>query len=67
MLDAGIDKAHRDTVLGHSLQGMDAHYLVPIEDSLRHAMDRFSKWLDKQLADASASVDQNVDQNKKRT
>ena len=67
MLNAGIDKAHRDMILGHSLQGMDAHYLVPTKHSLREAMDRFTKWLDKQLADAFASIDQDVDQNEKRT
>lgn len=67
MLNAGIDKAHRDMILGHSLQGMDAHYLAPNENSLTQAMDRFTEWLDKQLADASASVDQTVDQDRKNT
>jgi hypothetical protein len=34
MLNAGVDKVHRDLILGHSLQGMDIHYLAPSEDDL---------------------------------
>ncbi|UCF83345.1 MAG: site-specific integrase, partial [Desulfobacteraceae bacterium] len=49
MLTAGVDKAHRDMILGHSLEGMD--YLIPTEDSLKEAMDRYTKWLDGQLAE----------------
>ena len=26
MLDAGVDKIHRDLIFGHSLKGMDVHY-----------------------------------------
>jgi integrase len=59
MLLAGVDKAHRDAILGHSLKGMDAHYIVVGDDSLTSAMDKYTKWLDGQLF--SASVDQNVD------
>jgi len=49
MLSAGVDKAHRDTILGHSLHGMDVHYLAPTEESLSEAMDRYTKWVDEQL------------------
>jgi hypothetical protein len=49
MLAAGIDKAHRDVILGHSLQGMDVHYLVPSEESLRGAMDRYRRSLDNEI------------------
>ena len=28
MLKAGIDKVYRDTILGHSLGGMDINYMV---------------------------------------
>ncbi|MEW6669442.1 MAG: hypothetical protein AB1512_29875 [Thermodesulfobacteriota bacterium] len=45
MLAAGVDKAHRDMILGHSLQGMDVHYLSPREESLKEAMERFTLWL----------------------
>jgi integrase len=34
MLSAGVDKVYRDTILGHSLQGMDVHYMAPSEDDL---------------------------------
>ena len=61
MLNAGVDKAYRDTILGHSLQGMDAHYIAPDEDSLKRAMEKYTKWLDKQLE--SANLDQTLDQN----
>ncbi|MGA1824119.1 MAG: tyrosine-type recombinase/integrase [bacterium] len=69
MLNAGIDKAHRDMILGHSLKGMDAHYLAPSEEDLTKAMDRYTQWIDKNLSKTSlsvdlisASVDLNVDQ-----
>jgi hypothetical protein len=29
MLRAGVDKALRHTILGHSLKGMDMYYLKP--------------------------------------
>ena len=62
MLSAGIDKVHRDLILGHSLQGMDVHYIVADENSLRLAMEKYTRWLDKQIAESLASVDQTVDQ-----
>jgi hypothetical protein len=52
-------------ILGHSLQGTDVHYLSPREDSLKEAMNRFTRWLDEKLEQASATVDQNVDQKAK--
>jgi len=58
MLRAGLDKALRDTILGHSLEGMDAFYLKPTEEDLKEAMGKYTQWLDGQLD--SASVDQNI-------
>lgn len=60
MLKAGIDKALRDKLLGHSLQGMDAFYLKFTDDDLRQAMDTYTKWLDQQVK--KIKVDQSVDQ-----
>jgi integrase len=60
MLNAGMDKPHRDTILGHSLKGMDAHYIVPTDESLTRAMDKYTKWFDREVF--SANVDQTVDQ-----
>jgi len=57
MLNAGVDKVHRDLILGHSLQGMDIHYMVPSEEDLHQAVSRYTAWLDKRL---SANVSQNV-------
>ncbi len=45
-----MDKVYRDTILGHSLQGMDIHYMVPSEDDLHRAMAKYTEWLDGQLA-----------------
>jgi hypothetical protein len=45
-------------ILGHSLQGMDVHYLVSEEDPLKEAMGKYTKWLDVHLD--SANVYQNV-------
>ena len=53
------DKVHRDTILGHSLQGMDAYYIVPTDESLTKAMDKYTAWLDDQQD--FANVDANVD------
>jgi ornithine carbamoyltransferase len=60
MVNAGVDQVHRDIILGHSLHGMDVHYMAPSEDDLRRAMARYTEWLDSQLN--LQSVDQNVDQ-----
>jgi integrase len=62
MAAAGLDKAYRDVILGHSMQGMDVHYLVPTEDTLKREMARYTQWIDSQLANASANVDHPVDQ-----
>ena len=59
---AGVSGVCRDLILGHSLQGMDTHYIVPSEETLTQAMDKYTRWLDDQIAKSVASVDQNVDQ-----
>ena len=59
MLSAGIDKVYRDMILGHSLRGMDIHYMSPSEDDLHRAMAKYTEWLDSQLD--LQSVDHNVD------
>lgn len=52
-LEAGIDKVYRDVILGHSLTGMDKHYvekrLSSREDLLKAAMDRYTEWLDGEI------------------
>jgi integrase len=58
MLSAGIDKVYRDMILGHSLRGMDVHYMSPSEDDLHRAMARYTEWLDSQLI--LQSVDHSV-------
>lgn len=63
MVAAGVSKVYRDAILGHSLKGMDVHYIKPPEDALTQAMEKYTQWLDGQLE--SASVDQNVDQKRK--
>jgi integrase len=60
MLKAGIDKVYRDTILGHSLKGMDTHYMAPSESDLKRNMDRYTSWLNNQLE--LQFVDQSVDQ-----
>ncbi len=59
MLNAGMDKPHRDTILGHSLKGMDVHYIIPTDESLTRAMDKYTRWFDREVF--SANVDQSVD------
>jgi integrase len=49
MLKAGIDKVYRDLILGHSLIGMDVHYLSPTDNDLKKAMEQYTDWLDKNI------------------
>jgi integrase len=65
MVNAGVDQVHRDVILGHSLHGMDAHYMAPSVEDLHHAMAKYTEWLDGQLI--LQSVDQNVDQKTKKS
>jgi integrase len=58
MLSAGIDKVHRDLILGHSLQGMDVHYMAPDDETLKEAMEKYTRWIDNQIANVDQSVDQ---------
>jgi integrase len=62
MLSAGVDKAHRDFILGHSLHGMDAHYLKPTDETLKEAMEKYTIWLNNQLEVNLENVDHSVDQ-----
>ena len=55
MVAAGVSKVYRDTILGHSLKGMDTHYIKPSDADLVRAMGKYTKWLDNELV--------NVDQN----
>lgn len=61
MLNAGVDKVHRDIILGHSLKGMDVHYMAPSEEDLHRAMDKYTQWIDDQIA----NIDQGIDQAEK--
>lgn len=63
MLNAGIDRVHRDIILGHSLQGMDAHYMAPSEEDMHRAMEKYTTWIEEQ--GVFATVAQNVAQNEK--
>ena len=58
MLEAGVDRVYRDKILGHSLQGMDVHYLATSEDTLKQAMDKYTRWIDDQISNVDQSVDQ---------
>ena len=50
MLRAGLDKAMRDVILGHSVKGMDGYYLKPIDEDLTEPMNQYTVWLDEQVA-----------------
>jgi hypothetical protein len=56
MLNAGVGKVHRDLILGHSLQGMDAHYLAPSIEDLHREMEKYTTWLDDKIASVSKNV-----------
>lgn len=61
---AGIDKVHRDTILGHRLIGMDIHYMAPSDESLKNAMDKCTQWLDEKIDEAYKNFDQTLTKNK---
>lgn len=56
MLRAEVDKALRDTILGHSLKGMDIYYLKPTDQDLSEAIARYTKWLDDQVKAAKTKI-----------
>ena len=62
MVDAGVNKVYRDTILGHSLKGMDMHYIKPPESSLKTAMEKYTAWLDAETEAKIQNVDHSVDQ-----
>ena len=41
---------------------MDPQYIVPGQQTLRQAMDKYTRWLDDQIAKSVASNDQTVEQ-----
>jgi integrase len=57
MLNAGVDKVYRDLILGHSLKGMDVHYLKPSEETLKQAMEKYTLWIDSQILNLDHSLD----------
>ena len=56
MLTAGVDKVYRDAIVGHSLKGMDAYYLVLSDESLKNAMDIYTRWVDEKIAEAGQII-----------
>lgn len=48
---------YRDLILGHSLTGMDVHYLSPNEDELKKAIKKHTQWLDVQVAETHIETD----------
>jgi integrase len=52
MLRAGVDKALRDIIIGHTLKGMDTFYLKPSNEDLVRAMDQYTTWVDTHLKTA---------------
>ena len=41
---------------------MDVHYIVPTEDTLKQAMEKYTAWLDEQIEAHLQNVDHSVDQ-----
>jgi len=58
MLSAGVDKVYRDTILGHSLTGMDVHYMALSEEDLHRAMAKYTNWLYAQIQVVAQNVAQ---------
>lgn len=58
MLSAGIDAVYRNKILGHSIKGIDVHYLVVSDGALKQAMDTYTDWLDNQILNLDQTLDQ---------
>lgn len=58
MTRAGVEKAYRDVILGHSLRGMDVYYLKPSDEDLHSAMEKYTAWLETEIANVDQTVDQ---------
>ena len=56
-----FSKAHRDVILGHSLQGMVAYYLKPNDEDLKAAIDNYTIWIDDQIANVTRTVIQEAE------
>ena len=59
-----MDKVCRDAIVGHSLKGMDIHYIVLSDESLREAMDQYTVWLDRKIEEAEILLNNESDENK---
>lgn len=55
---AGVSESCRKAILGHSLEGMDRHYLRLNDEDLEQAMEKYTIWIDAQLASVTQSVTQ---------
>jgi integrase len=58
MARAGVGDVFRNVILGHSLQGMDKHYISLTDDDLKQAMAVYTAWLDNEIAKVNQSVNQ---------
>jgi integrase len=58
MARAGVGDVFRNVILGHSLQGMDKHYISLTDDDLKQAMAVYTAWLDNEIAKVNQTVNQ---------
>ena len=63
MARAGVGEVFRNVILGHSLQGMDKHYISLTDDDLKQAMATYTAWLDAEIAKVNQTVNQAADIN----
>jgi hypothetical protein len=57
-----VSKFCKDSNFECSLQGVEPHYIFVSEETLKQAIDKYTRWLDNQISETFASVDQNVDE-----
>lgn len=55
---AGVSASCRRAILGHSFEGMDRHYLRLNDEDLEQAMEKYTSWIDAQLASVTQTVTQ---------
>lgn len=57
---AGVSESCRRSIMGHTLRGMDAHYLRLSDEDLRGAMDRPTAWIDDHFRSVAQTVAQAI-------
>jgi integrase len=60
MLEAGVEKAYRDAILGHASTDMDRYYLRISDERLTESMAKYTLWLDGKIEECRVKLGQDL-------